>query len=153
MINIIVAVDSKMGIADEHGLPWSVEADKKYYRDKIKDSNILMGRGVYDELQEPPSSKKNYVLTHLENLREGFAKIDKIEDIIKNNNDLWVIGGEKVYQQMLDYTDKVYLTRIYGDFKCTKFFPEFENDFYLSSSTDNENEDGTSFRFEIYNRK
>ena len=128
MINIIVAVDSKMGIADEHGLPWSVEADKKYYRDKIKDSNILMGRGVYDELQEPPSSKKNYVLTHLENLREGFAKVDNIEDM-------------------------VYLTRIYGDFKCTKFFPEFENDFYLSSSTDNENEDGTSFRFEIYNRK
>jgi len=153
MIKIIVAVDSKMGIADEHGLPWNVEADKKYYREKIKNSDILMGRGVYDELQEPPSSGNNYVLTHLEVVREGFKKVDRIDDVINDSNDLWVIGGENVYQQMLEYTDQIYITRIQGDFKCTKFFPEFEKDFILSSSTDYENEDGIDFKFEIYNRK
>jgi dihydrofolate reductase len=153
MINIIVAVDSKSGIADAHGIPWKIETDKAYYRDKIKDSNVLMGRGVYDELSQPVSSRNNFVITHLDKLRPGFIKIENIDNVINQAEDLWIIGGENLYKQTLNFVDKIYITRVEGDFGCNKFFPKFEQDFTLLSSTETYIENGIKFRFEIYNRK
>lgn len=153
MIKIIVAVDSKMGIANESGIPWHVDQDKLYYREKIKDSNVLMGRVTYDEQKQPVSSGNNYVLTHLDSLRPGFIKVNQIDELMRSADDIWIIGGENIYKQTLDFAEQIFITRIEGDYKCTKFFPEFEKDFTLSASTETNVENGIKFRFEIYNRK
>jgi dihydrofolate reductase len=153
MIKIIVAVDSKMGIANESGIPWHVDQDKLYYREKIKDSNVLMGRVTYDEQKQPVSSGNNYVLTHLDSLRPGFIKVNQIDELMRRADDIWIIGGENIYKQTLDFAEQIFITRIEGDYKCTKFFPEFEEDFTLSASTETNVENGIKFRFEIYNRK
>ncbi|MEI7838345.1 MAG: dihydrofolate reductase [bacterium] len=152
MIRLIVAVDSMNGIANNSGIPWDIPMDKKYFRNKIANNNILMGRGVYEELKAPINSGKNYVLTHRERLSDGFSAISNIEDILNSSADLWVIGGAEVYKQSMDVCDEIYLTRINQDFHCTKFFPKLNHDFKLYSDSGELKENNLTFKFLVYKR-
>lgn len=152
MIRLIAAVDSKNGIANEQGIPWSLPEDRDYYREKISIGDILMGGKVYDELKSPAGTGTNYVLTHRNELRQGFKKISDIKDVFQNYADIWVIGGAEIYKQALDFADEIYLTKIYSDFKCTKFFPSFGPEFKLISDSGRNNKGQLSYSFLIYKK-
>ena len=153
MIKLIAAVDNKLGIANNKGIPWKIDADKIYYRQKISSSDILLGRGVYDELKSPVGAGNNYVLTHLELLRPGFIAVRDIDEFFEQHNNVWVIGGSKIYEQSLAYADQIYLTHINKDFSCTKFFPDFQNIFSLSSRSKTMDDNGLKYEFSVYDRK
>jgi dihydrofolate reductase len=152
MIKLIAAVDEKNGIANNSGIPWNLKADKEYFRDKISTGNILMGRGVYEELKGPLGSGLNYVLTHRHALREGFIAISDIDDIIQHSDDLWIIGGAEVYGQTINLADEIYITKIHKDFHCTKFFPEINDDFKIVSDSGKLEDNKLVFNFLKYKK-
>ena len=152
MIKLIVAVDSKNGIANESGIPWDLPIEKKYYRDQIISSDILMGAGVYKELSSPANSHGNYVLTHQDINKPGFTKVTDLGDFFSNHKDVWVIGGQKIYEQTLMYADEIYITKINKDFGCTKFFPKFDDLFILASKSTPINDQGIEFIYETYKK-
>ena len=152
MIKLIAALDEKNGIANNSGIPWNLKADKEYFRDKISSGNILMGRGVYEELKGPLGNGLNYVLTHRHALREGFIAISDIDDIIQHSDDLWIIGGAEVYGQTINLADEIHITKIHKDFHCTKFFPEINNDFKIVSDSGKLEDNKLVFNFLKYKK-
>lgn len=157
MIRCIVAIDSKRGMADEHGIPWQgkVPADVAHFRDKTSGGIMVMGFRTYEEFDRPLPGRRNLVITHDDKpLRAGFEPIRNVSVFLQEfQEDVWVIGGAKVFADTLGYADELYLTRIEGDFQCTKFFPEFENDFELIQTEEPQAENGITFHFEIWKRK
>lgn len=156
MIRCIVAIDSKYGIANEHGIPWQgkLPTEVSYYRSKISGKVILMGSGTYNEFKKAPTDTKNYVLTRSEEpLREGFNKVSDLTQFFKSNDDVWVIGGAGVFTEVLDSADELYVTRIDQDFNCTKFFPKFEDKFELIKKDSPIQENGITFHYEVWSRK
>jgi dihydrofolate reductase len=157
MIRFIVAIDSKRGLADDKGIPWNLPEDKRYYREKIKTAPILMGYNTYIEHDSPMNDKPNYVATRTDKpLKEGFTAVThpaKFLDEFYQTKDIWVIGGAGLFDSLLDKADELYITKIEGDFNCTKFFPDYSEDFELASQTETKTDNSISYRFTIYKRK
>jgi dihydrofolate reductase len=157
MIRLIAAMDSKRGLANSDGLPWQgkIPAEVEHYHKLIEGHTILMGHSTYEELVKPMPAGRNLVLSknHLA-LRPGFELIDDLDTFLQNPpEDLWIIGGPKVFEQTIDRADELHLTRIEGDFHCTKFFPPFEDKFELVEEGENHQQNGINFRFCIYVKK
>lgn len=157
MIRMIAAIDDKLGLAnDEAGIPWGFPpSDRAYFREKTLGSTILMGQNTYQEFEKPLSGRRSLVATRSdEPLREGFEPVTDAEAFLREfQADIWVIGGAGLFAGTIELADELYLTRVHGDFNCTKFFPQFEQDFERVSKEKDITENGISFHFETWKRK
>jgi dihydrofolate reductase len=157
MIRAIAAMDSKRGIANDKGIPWQgkLPMDVKYFHDKTSSGGaILMGYGTYLEFKQPLGGRENFVATRKPGpLREGFTAVHDAREFLKITEDVWVIGGAGLFAETLDLDDELYLTKLQGEFGCTKFFPEYEGNFELASQSESMTENGITFTFCVYKRK
>jgi dihydrofolate reductase len=155
MIRCIAALDSKLGMATDQGIPWHLPTDIKHFRDTTRPGgDILMGYGTYVEFKAPLHERTNYVASSKpDNLRPGFEVVsDAVEFLQQTKNDVWVIGGPGLFAQTIQLAQELHLTRIDHDFNCTKFFPEFETDFERVSATAPQTENDLTFHFEVWRR-
>ena len=135
-LKIIVATDENNGIGKNNTLPWKYSEDLKYFPKKTKGNNdysnaVIMGRKTYESIGKPLSGRMNYVLskTKQENQENLFffnnykSLLESIK--IQNFNEVWIIGGEKIYKLFLDLdiVSEVYVTKIKGNYDCDVFFP------------------------------
>lgn len=157
MIRFIAAIDSKRGMANDHGIPWQgkVPSDVQHFREKTENSIILMGYGTYVEFKQPLPNRQNYVATSKpEKLRPGFQSVnDAVTFLKKTTEDVWVIGGPGLFAQTIDLANDLHLTHLNGDFGCTKFFPEFEDKFELIEKSNLITENSITFYFATYQHK
>jgi len=157
MIRAIVAIDTKRGLADDHGIPWQgqLPTDVKYYRDKIYTADILMGYGLYKELSKSQGPFTNYVATSSdESLKSGFQKVTDARKFLQEaSGDVWNTGGAALFASTFDLVDELYITQLDQDFHCTKFFPEYKDAFQMVSETKPQTENGITFTFQIWHRK
>lgn len=154
-VRVMAAIDSKQGLADEKGIPWDVPSDRKYLRNKTMGGVLLMGYNTYAEFDSPMSGRRNLVIARdATALRSGFEAVYDVGEFMKTQPDnLWLFGGADAFKQTFKYADELYLTRIEGDFDCTKFFPEFETDFIRIEVSEPQQENGITFQYEIWQRK
>ncbi|VAW79159.1 Dihydrofolate reductase, partial [hydrothermal vent metagenome] len=52
--------------------------------------------------------------------------IDQALEVAAGSDEVMVIGGEKLYQQVLDRADRLYLTLVKSDVEGDTWFPEFD---------------------------
>jgi len=134
VIRAIAAIDDRLGLSTDTGIPWSVPADVAHFRNATAGVDVLMGFATYREFERPMPGRTNYVATRRgEALREGFLTVDDLDGFLTggHDGDLWIIGGAGLYAAALPATEELSLTRVAGDFGCTKFFPVFEDAFAL----------------------
>ena len=106
-----------------------------------------MGRKTWESLPyRPLRNRINIVLSrnNMENLPENtyhFSSLEKAlseENIYENgnlNNNIFVIGGAEIYEQALKLNcEKIYLTRIFNNCECDKYFNLDTNWCMISSS-------------------
>ncbi len=136
MIRAIGAVDDRLGLGTDDGIPWKVPADVEHFRATVASSDVLMGYATYVEFEQPLPGGTNFVATRRgSTLRDGFVPVADLDSFLAErvDADLWIIGGAKVYAETLPAVGELSLTRVQGDFGCTKFFPPFESTFQLVS--------------------
>lgn len=64
MVAAIVAVDINWGIGYNRGLLVDIPEDKKFFREKTKDSIVIMGRKTWDSLPiKPLPNRTNYIIS------------------------------------------------------------------------------------------
>ncbi len=155
VIRFIVAIDDKHGLADDQGIPWDLPSDKRYFRHHTEGSTVLMGYKTYEEFGQPLSNRRNLVATtRTDELRPGFEVVSDARNfLVESKEDIWVIGGAGLFTSTLDLAYELYITRVEGDFNCTKFFPSFEDKFELFQKSDTQQENGIKFHYEIWKRK
>lgn len=144
-------------MADEHGIPWQgkIPTDVRYYHEKIRGAITIMGYGMYQELSQPLVNSTNFVATKKETkLRDGFIPVADVQDFLrKTPNNVWVLGGALLFSSTLHLADELYLTQLDRDFNCTKFFPQYENNFVLVQRTEPISENGIAYTFGVWQRK
>lgn len=157
MIRFVAAIDSKRGLANEHGIPWQgkLPTDVQHFRNITSHSTILMGYGTYREFHRPLPNRQNYVATTANQvLREGFERVTDAREFIGSAlEDIWVIGGASLFAGTIDLADELHLTILDGDFECTKYFPEYKEDFTLVKKSEPQTENGIKFWYEVWKSK
>ena len=92
----------------------------------------------------------NYILKHpnvFSNKESIKSHCDK-----KGYDDVWIIGGGKVYEEFMDEVDEIYVTRVWNSYVCDVFFPEISFDFALKYRSDVMVESDITYINEIYER-
>ena len=154
MVFAVVAIDEKRGLADDNGIPWDLPTDKKYFRDLVKDKDILMGYGTYVEFTKPMTTGKSFVATSKAITKSGFIIVDDPTQLLQNaKSDIWVIGGAGLFDAIWQLVDILYVTQIKGDFGCTKFMPVYTDDFVRIKKEIPLIENGATFWYEVWERK
>lgn len=154
MIRCIAAIDDKYGLAKAGKIPWKLPSDIAYYNAKIRHTTVLMGWGTFVSMgQKPVPTSRTIVVTHNVINNPNVETIDDIPAYIAAlDTDLWVIGGGQIFAQTLEAADELYLTRVEGDFDCDVLFPPFEHLFRRVQVGKPQQENGITFRFEIWRR-
>jgi len=157
MIKAIAALDSRRGIANQQGVPWGrkLPEDIQQYHEKLRGATILMGNVMYSEMQNPLPECHNLVLTPgPAPLRPGFEKAEDLAKLLQQPpKNFWIVGGASVFEQALPAVSELHLTQLEGDFSCTKFFPDYKQEFELASESEPHTENDITYRFQVWKRK
>ena len=119
-MNLIVCVDKNWGIGKDGKLLCHLKEDMKFFRDHTIGKVVVMGRSTLESLPkgEPLPDRTNIVLTHRSDFeKEGVKVVHDMEELLEELNnydpdDVMIIGGASVYNEMMDMCDKLYVTRI-----------------------------------------
>lgn len=155
---LIAAIDKKRGIAKGGVQPWSIPDDEKFFTEQTKSGggNILVGGTTFRGSLggKPLAGRNNFLLTRSQNPIEGVTVVNNLEKFLHEfNEDLWVIGGAEIYQQVIDlgFADELVLTEIEADFACDQFFPDYSG-YKLAEESETHCENGFEFRYKRYTR-
>lgn len=145
MIKMIWAMDESGLIGSNNKMPWHVKEDLIYYKNKTKDSSVIMGYNTYVSLlgyykNKNFPYKKTYVLTSKEIDDDRVELVHNLDEFIKNLNfDIFVVGGKKVYEAFYPYADKLYVSYINGVHEGDTYMDKIDtNKFRLASSNKTE---------------
>jgi dihydrofolate reductase len=163
-MNLIAAVDLNWGIGYNCELLEKIPEDMKQFKEKTLGKIIVMGRTTFESLpnKKPLEQRINIVLTkNKEYNSEGVVLCHSLEELFKelkkyNDEDIFIIGGETIYSQLLPFCNKAFITKIYK--KCIHdkvlvnldTLHQWEND---SSSEKQEFREGIYYNFNTYIKK
>ena len=156
MICLIAAIDRQRGIGKNGGQPWKIPTDEAHFArlTKTHGGNMLVGLTTFRTFHGPLPDRHNYVLTHRAEPIKGVTLVDDLNKFLEqfNDQDLWVIGGAAVYDEVLKtgLASELYLTHIDADLHCNQFFPEYENQFKLVERSEPQTQNGFSFFYATY---
>ncbi|MBP6456197.1 MAG: dihydrofolate reductase [Chitinophagaceae bacterium] len=132
-ISIIVAVSENNVIGVNNDLPWRLSNDLKFFKQKTTGHSILMGRNTFDSIGKALPNRENIIITRNKNFeKENCIIKNSIKEAIsycreKNEDEIFIIGGDTIYKQSLNLANKIYLTRVHTEIKNgTAFFPILE---------------------------
>ena len=102
----------------------------------------------------------NIVLTSDKNYHVNGAdivhSIDALLEELKKYpaEDIYVIGGESIYRQLLPYCDKAYVTKIEHAYDADTFFPNLDEDphWRMTKTSDEQTYFDLEYEFTIYER-
>ncbi len=167
-INIITAINETNSIGKNGHLLYRIKKDLQRFKQLTQNKNghpniCLMGKNTFEELLKPLDKRLNVVLTSNKNYKvpngviveSSFDKV--LNHYLESGNqdkDLFICGGQKLFEQALPYADKVYITYIHDNKRGDTFFPyeKVRQHFKIIHKEEYE-EDGLKFEFIDYARK
>src|SRR6202795_3546286 len=131
----IVAMTRKRVIGQNNKIPWRLPGEQRWFKEVTIGHPILMGRKTFESIGKPLSGRRNLVVT-----RTGhFPRVAFIRDLEAfdpgsyeaDGKEIFVIGGAKTYEALLDRCDMIYGTIVKGEYPGDAYFPEFESEFEI----------------------
>lgn len=129
ILTLVAAHDPNLVIGKDGELPWRYSEDLKHFKATTIGKTIVMGRGVFEELNEKPlPGRKNIVLTSTKNYSnvENYTSLETALEAIQDN-EVFIIGGGVLYRETIEKADKLIITEIKKEYEGDTFFPEYRN--------------------------
>ena len=164
-------------IGYKNKLPWHLKSDLKRFREITTGHVVLMGRTTFDSIGRALPNRTNVVLSRCSEMAnnnvlrfdEGtqLYRTSTLEDallvadvisICREKRNIFVIGGEKMYNLFDDFVNKVFLTEVFADVPGDVFFRKiFPSKEWKTISEDdfrkNYDSDDYNYRFSVYEKK
>ena len=161
-MNLIVAVDDNWAIGNKSQLLVSIPADMKFFRETTIGKVVVMGRKTLETFpgKQPLKKRTNIVLTRDKNYKVKDAIVvhtmdELLEELKKyDEEEIYVIGGETIYRQMLPYCKLAHVTRIHHTYEADTFFPNLDEmeDWEITGISDEQTYFDLEYEFVRYER-
>lgn len=155
-ISIIAAIGKNNELGKNNDLIWHFKEDMKFFRETTTGNTVLMGRKTFESLPHALPNRRNVVVTKDKSyIAEGAEVFHSVEEALKSieNDNVFVIGGGMIYNELLPFCDKLYLTEI--DDECPDadvYFPKFNKSEYSSEKLTDYTVNGVHFSHIIYSK-
>lgn len=162
-MNIIVAVDKNWAIGKDNRLLVSIPADMKMFRQETTGKVVVMGRKTLESFPNglPLKKRTNIVLTGNKDFRVKDAivvhTIDELLEELKKypSKDVYCIGGDSVYKQLLPYCDTAHITKIDFAYEADHYFPNLDEmpEWKITAQSEEQTYFDLEYQFVKYERK
>lgn len=131
-MNLIVAVDKNWAIGNGGRLLVSIPNDHKMFREETTGKVVVLGRKTLETFPGgiPLKNRTNIILSSNTDYQVKDAivvhSIEELMDELKKypSKNIYVIGGDSVYRQMLPYCNVAHVTKIDHVFDADAYFPD-----------------------------
>ena len=133
-MNLIANVDENWAIGKNNQLLVRIPADMKFFRETTTGKVVVMGRKTLESFPngQPLKNRTNIVLTHDKSYRVKDAIIvysmDELREELKkyDSEDIFIIGGESIYRQLVDECDVAHITKVDYAYDADAYFPNLD---------------------------
>ncbi|KGT88487.1 dihydrofolate reductase [Erwinia typographi] len=159
MISLIAALAADRVIGMDNAMPWHLPADLAWFKRQTLNKPVIMGRRTWESIGRPLPGRLNIVISSQAAEAEGATWVSSIDEALKAAGDVeevMVIGGGRIYEQLLPRADRLYLTHIDAEVVGDTTFPDFEPEEWRSSFSefhDADDKNTHSYCFEILERR
>ena len=151
MINIIVAASLNNVIGKNNKLLWRQSADLKRFKELTTCKTVVMGRKTFDSIGKPLPNRRNIVITRQSIEIPGCEMVNSLEDAIKLDNEIFIIGGGEIYQKSIILADKIFFTLIKTEVEGDTYFPVLGDEWKIESKDDFLKDEKNQFDYQFIN--
>lgn len=162
MLSIVVAKAKNNTIGKENKLLWHIPDDLKRFKELTTNHNIIMGRKTFESLGRVLPNRKHIIFSQNPDFKVEDDNVEivhsmlQIQQYIEDKEENFVIGGAMIYNLLMPYVTKMYVTEVDKEFEGDTFFPKINSDIWKEISREEGPEDqNVNFKYEyaIYERK
>jgi len=161
MISFVVAMDVNRVIGKDNQLPWHLPEDLKFFKRVTMGQPIAMGRKTHESIGRVLPGRQNIIITRQNDYQaEGCTVFYSVKDFVdfflKQEEEVFVIGGAEIFKEAFPFADRLYITLINEEFEGDTYFPEYNKHEWKLRSCDKGVKDEKNpydYEFLIYDRK
>ncbi len=162
MLSIIVAKAKNNTIGKENKLLWQIPDDLRRFKELTMNHNIIMGRKTFEALGTILPNRKHIIFSQNPDFKIENENVEivhsmlQIQQYIEDEEESFVIGGAMIYNLLMPYVKKMYVTEIDKDFEGDTFFPRINTEIWKEVKREEGPEDSkNNFKYEyvIYEKK
>ncbi len=135
-MNLIAAVDRNWAIGYKNELLVRIPEDQKWFRETTTGKAVIMGRKTLESFpnKSPLKNRLNVVITSDMNYSVPGAvvvhSIDEAVEAVRDyaDDDVYVIGGESIYRQMLPLCSTAHITKVDYAYQADAHFPDLDKE-------------------------
>ena len=162
MLSIIVAKAKNNIIGKENKLIWHIPDDLKRFKELTTGHNIIMGRKTFESLGRVLPNRKHIIFSQNPDFKVNDENVEivhsmlQIQEYIEDKEEHFVIGGAMIYNLLMPYVTKMYVTQIDKEFEGEAFFPRIdENTWEVVEKSEVMEDENSHLKYEYitYKRK
>ncbi len=148
-VHAVTCVTSSLGIGKDNQLVYRSKEDMAFFMAHTDECPVIMGLATFESIGKPLNNRRNIVLTsnpdELNKKYESYGTstiifvsnlVDAVAHAVKfadESTPICIIGGESIYNQFLQYTDKCFLTVANVDVECDRHFPNLTSQHWTTT--------------------
>lgn len=162
-MNLKVAVDENWAIGYKNELLIRIPADMKMFRQETTGKVVVLGRKTLETFPggQPLKNRTNIILSTNKDYKVKDAivvhSVEELLEELKNyaDEDIYIIGGETIYRQLLPYCNVAHITKIDRSYEADAFFPNLDADpaWEITAESDEQSYFDTTYAFVKYERR
>lgn len=134
MLSIVVAKAKNNIIGKNNKLIWNLPEDLKHFKELTTGHTIIMGRKTFESLGRILPNRKHIIFSQNPDFKVNDENVEvvhsllQIQELIEGEEEVFVIGGAMIYNFLMPYVKKMYVTQINKDFDGDAFFPKINEE-------------------------
>ena len=160
MITLIVAMGKNREIGKENQLLWHLPKDLKRFKELTSGYPIIMGRKTYESIGKPLPNRTNIVISRKNDwFEEGILIVGSIKEAVKFakkiDEEVFILGGGNIYEQTIDFADKLEVTLVDAVLDADTFFPKINEKVWQKTNEERHQKDEKNefdFCFQTFER-
>ena len=162
-MNILVTVDERWGIGNHDKLLVQIPKNQKLFMEETAGKVVVVGRKALQNFPQgmPLQGRTTIVLSKNPGFKvKGAQVVHSIEALLKElkkypNEDIYIVGGESIFAQLLPYCNVVHVTKIDHAYAANKYFFDLDKspDWEITAESDEQTYFDIAYEFLKYERK
>lgn len=162
-MNIIVAADRNWGIGKNNSLLVQIPRDQKMFREMTTGKVVVMGRKTLESLpqKQPLANRTNIVLSENPKFKiKGAIVVHSMDELMEelkkyDDDDIYIVGGESVYRQLLPYCNTAHVTKMDYTYEADAHFPNLDElqEWHITADSEEQTYFDLEYVFLKYERK
>ena len=161
-MNIIAAVDQNWAIGNRGELLVRIPNDHKHFREETTGKVVVLGRKTLQTFPQgmPLQGRTNIILSSDRDYKvKGGIVCHSIEELMERisgypSRDVYCIGGESLYRQLLPHCDVAHITKIDHAYDADAYFPDLDKnpEWEITADSDEQTYFDIAYTFLRYER-